>query len=154
MIMLTLSKLKNTTRPRKAVKRVGRGLGSGLGKTSGRGEKGAGSRSGYKRRLGYEGGQFRMFMKTPIKGFNNANFRNAFEGVNLNQINNAFEDGEVVNVETLAERGFFKGRSLKVKLLGTGELKKKVTIEVHAISESAKSKLQDAKISYSIVGEA
>jgi large subunit ribosomal protein L15 len=152
--MLTLNKLKNTSRPRKSVKRVGRGLGSGLGKTSGRGEKGAGSRSGYKRRYGYEGGQFRMFMKMPIRGFNNARFRLGYEGVNLDQIENAFEDGDVVNAVTLSQKGFFKGRNVRVKLLGNGELTKKVTIEVDAISDSAKAKLHDAKIPYNIVGKA
>src|SRR5437762_3354277 len=98
--MFSLESLKNTSRPRKNVKRVGRGLGSGLGKTCGRGEKGAGSRSGYKRRHTYEGGQFRLFMKTPIRGFNNAQFCTEYEPVNLGQLNAMYEDGEVVNVAT------------------------------------------------------
>jgi len=144
--MLTLGTLKNHTRPRKNVKRVGRGLGSGLGKTCGRGEKGAGSRSGYKRRYTYEGGQFRMFMKMPYRGFSNARFRHAFEPVNLGQINDMFKDGETVNVKTLIERGFIKGRNIRLKVLADGELTKKVTIEADAISGSAKEKLQNAKI--------
>lgn len=152
--MLTLESLKNSTRPRKKVKRVGRGLGSGLGKTCGRGEKGAGARAGYKRRLGYEGGQFRTFMKMPIRGFNNARFRKTFEGVNLDQIDAAFEDGEIVNFESLSQRGFFKGRNVLVKVLGNGELTKKVEINVDAISESAKMKLQKAKIPFSIASNA
>lgn len=151
--MLSLGSLKNSTRPRKNVKRVGRGLGSGLGKTCGRGEKGAGSRSGYKRRYGYEGGQFRMFMKMPIRGFNNANFRIAFEPINLAQINEMFEDGEVVNMAALIERGFVKGRNMRLKVLGNGELTKKVTIEADAISETAKEKLQNAKIKFRIHGQ-
>lgn len=146
--MLTLGTLKNTSRPRKSVKRVGRGLGSGLGKTSGRGEKGAGSRSGYKRRYGYEGGQFRMFMKMPIRGFNNARFRTAYKGINLRQIESAFEDGEVVDMETLAQRGLINGRNVNVKILGNGELTKKVKINISAMSESAKLKLQNAKIPF------
>jgi large subunit ribosomal protein L15 len=73
--MTTLGTLKNTTFYRKSVKRVGRGPGSGKGKTCGRGEKGAGARAGYKSRQGYEGGQFRTFMKLPIRGFNNERFR-------------------------------------------------------------------------------
>ncbi|MEI8365085.1 MAG: 50S ribosomal protein L15 [Parachlamydiaceae bacterium] len=146
--MLTLATLKNTTRPRKTVKRVGRGLGSGLGKTSGRGEKGAGSRSGYKRRHTYEGGQFRLFMKTPIRGFNNARFRTEYEAVNLAQINEMYQDGETVNAATLAEKGFIKGRCLLVKVLGNGELKKKVTIVADGFSETAKQKLQHAKIEF------
>src|SRR6202035_5633980 len=99
--MLTLGNLKNSTRPAKNVKRVGRGLGSGLGKTCGRGEKGAGARSGYKRRHTYEGGQFRMFMKMPIRGFSNARFRKEYEAINLGQIDKLFENGEEVNLGTL-----------------------------------------------------
>src|SRR5215204_5268096 len=110
--MMNLSTLKNTTKIAKRTKRVGRGLGSGLGKTCGRGEKGAGARSGYKRRLTYEGGQFRMFMKMPIRGFNNARFRTEYEPINLSQINKMFEDGDVVSVQTLTDRGFIKGRKV------------------------------------------
>lgn len=149
--MITLATLSNETRPFKKPKRVGRGIGSKLGKTCGRGEKGAGSRSGYKRRWGYEGGQFRTFMKLPIRGFNNARFRKAYHTVNLGQINGAFEDGEVVNAQTLVERGFFSGLTYGVKLLGEGELKKKVTFELSAISESAREKLTSANVSFTIV---
>jgi len=148
MKSLSLGTLKNTTRPRKNVKRVGRGLGSGLGKTCGRGEKGAGARSGYKRRLTYEGGQFRMFMKLPIRGFNNVRFRTEYEAINLSQIDAMFNDGEVVNAITLYERGFMKGRNKLVKVLGNGFLTKKVTIEADAFSETAKQKLNEAKISF------
>lgn len=146
--MFTLGSLKNTTRPRKSVKRVGRGLGSGLGKTCGRGEKGAGARSGYKRRHTYEGGQFRMFMKMPIRGFNNARFRTEYQGVNLSQINAMYEDGETVNAATLADRGFVKRRGVLIKVLGNGELKKNVKIEADAFSASAQEKLQKAKINF------
>jgi large subunit ribosomal protein L15 len=151
--MFTLGNLKNTTRPRKNVKRVGRGLGSGLGKTCGRGEKGAGARSGYKRRHTYEGGQFRMFMKMPIRGFNNANFRTEYLAVNLSQINKMFEDGDVVNMESLMERGYVKGRNVLVKVLGNGELTKKVTIEADAFSKSAEEKLNKAKIAFRVSGQ-
>lgn len=149
--MITLDTLKNTDRPFKRRKTVGRGTGSGLGKTCGRGEKGAGSRSGYKRRYGYEGGQFRTFMKLPIRGFNNARFRRAFDTVNLEQIQNAFEDGEVVNAQTLADRGFLSGSTYGIKILAKGELHKKVTIEVAALSETAREKLQKASIPFTIV---
>lgn len=146
--MFSLGTLKNTSRPRKNVKRVGRGLGSGLGKTSGRGEKGAGSRSGYKRRHTYEGGQFRLFMKTPIRGFNNAPFRVEYIGINLAQINEMYHDGETVNAKSLADKGYMKGRGQLVKVLGNGELKKKVSIEADAFSETAKQKLQEKKIEF------
>lgn len=149
--MFTLNNLKNCCKVRKSVKRVGRGLGSGLGKTCGRGEKGAGSRSGYKRRHTYEGGQFRMFMKMPIRGFSNYNFRVVYEPINLDQIEATFHDGETVNIASLKDRGFFKGRSLLLKILGTGDLTKKVTIEAHAISASAKEKLNQAKISFKVL---
>lgn len=149
--MISLSTLKNHTRPYKRRKRVGRGTGSGLGKTCGRGEKGAGARSGYKRRLGYEGGQFRTFMKIPIRGFNNARFRKAYDTVNLGQIEAAFNDGDVVNAHTLAAHGFLTGLTYGIKVLGDGELHKKVTLEVSALSKSAREKLNKAKISYKIV---
>ena len=151
--MFSLESLKNTTRPRKNVKRVGRGLGSGLGKTSGRGEKGAGSRSGYKRRLTYEGGQFRMFMKMPIRGFNNARFRTEYEAINLDQIEKMYNDGDTVNMATLFERGFVKGRNTLIKVLGNGELTKKVTIVADAYSKSAQEKLNKAKIAFTISGQ-
>ncbi len=149
--MMSLNTLKNTSRPHRYLKRVGRGLGSGLGKTCGRGEKGAGARSGYKRRHTYEGGQFRLFMKLPIRGFSNARFRQAYEPVNLAQINDLFKNGDVVNVETLTDRSVFKGRNKRIKILGNGELTKKVTIEAHAFSASAKEKLTKAGISYRLI---
>ena len=149
--MISLDKLKNTTRPAKARKRVGRGLGSKLGKTCGRGEKGAGARAGYKRRLGKEGGNMPLFMKIPIRGFNNAQFRRSFDVINLEQINDVFQDGETVSIETLRDRGFVSGPSHGVKLLGNGELTKKVKVRVHALSNSAREKLTHAKIHFEIV---
>jgi large subunit ribosomal protein L15 len=148
--MTSLNKLQDVTRERKARKRVGRGIGSGVGKTCGRGEKGAGARSGYKRRLGYEGGQFRTFMKIPIRGFSNARFVNEVEGVNLAQIEALFEDGETVSVETLVEKGLLHHSVSRVKILGNGELTKKVKIEAYAASESALDKLQKANIAIEI----
>lgn len=148
--MITLHTLENTTRPYKARKRVGRGIGSKSGKTCGRGEKGAGSRSGYKRRHGKEGGNMPLFMKLPIRGFNNKRFRREMHVVNLEQLNFMFEDNEVVTLETLKERGFISGPSHGVKLLGKGELTKKVTIKVQAISESAREKLNRAKVTFEV----
>ena len=146
--MLTLGALKNTSRPRKHVKRVGRGLGSGLGKTSGRGEKGAGSRSGYKRRHGYEGGQFRMFMKMPIRGFSNEFFKVRYETVNLYQIESMYSDGETVNAETLCDKGFISKKTAKIKVLGNGELTKKVHVSAHAYTQSATDKLTQSKTKF------
>lgn len=140
--MNTLHTLQNSSRPKKSRIRVGRGSGSGKGKTCGRGEKGAGSRSGYKTRQGYEGGQFRLYMKLPERGFNNTRFRTSYESINLGQIEAVFDNGDTVNVETLRERGIINGSKRDgIKLLGNGELTKKVAIEVHAASETAKQKL-------------
>lgn len=148
--MISLDKLKNTTRPAKARKRVGRGLGSKLGKTCGRGEKGAGARAGYKRRLGKEGGNMPLYMKLPIRGFNNARFRREYDVVNLDQLNDMFNDGETVSIETLRERGFISGQTYGIKLLGNGELTKKLTIRVQAMSDTAREKLTRAKIAFEV----
>lgn len=146
--MISLSSLTNTTRDYKRRRRVGRGPGCGLGKTCGRGEKGAGARSGYKRRLGYEGGQFRTFMKMPERGFSNARFRRAYDTVNLFQIEAMFQDGETVDLESLRDRGFLSGPSYGVKILGDGEITKKLIIHAAAFSKSAIEKLKHAKIEF------
>lgn len=148
--MISLDNLKNTTRPSKARKRVGRGLGSKSGKTCGRGEKGAGSRSGYKRRLGKEGGNMPLYMKLPIRGFSNVRFRRELDVVNLEQLNEIYNEGETVSIETLKERGFISGPTYGVKLLGTGELTKKLKIRVQAISDGAREKLTRAKIAFEV----
>lgn len=148
--MMNLNTLKDITRKRIARKRVGRGMGSKRGKTCGRGEKGAGSRSGAKRRWGKEGGNMPLFMKLPIRGFNNTRFTQRFDAVNLDQLNVIYEDGDVVSPETLKLNGFIGG-DLPVKLLGNGELTKKVTIHVHAISNSAREKLTEAKIPFEVI---
>src|SRR5690242_21898011 len=103
--MISLDKLQNTTRPAKARKRVGRGLGSKLGKTCGRGEKGAGARAGYKRRFGKEGGNMPLFMKLPIRGFSQARFRKEYDVINLDQIEAIFENGDEVNIDALRDKG-------------------------------------------------
>lgn len=151
--MNSLSTLKNISCKHKIGKRVGRGPGSGKGKTCGRGEKGAGSRSGYKRRWGYEGGQFRTFMKIPIRGFNNSRFRVEYNVVNLDQIESMFDHNEVVNLLTLAEKGFISKPLCGVKILGNGTLTKKVKIEADAISSGAKEKLQSSNIHFTISQE-
>ncbi len=148
--MITLNELTNITRPHKNRKRVGRGVGSKNGRTCGRGEKGAGARSGYKRRWGKEGGNMPLFMKIPARGFSHARFRREFHVINLQQINAVFEDGEEVNVQTLKERGFVSGPTHGIKILGTGDLHKKLKFRVHALSESVRTKLTQAKLSFEI----
>ncbi|MGA8164232.1 MAG: 50S ribosomal protein L15 [Waddliaceae bacterium] len=149
--MMQLHQLSDTTSKRKARKRVGRGIGSGLGKTSGRGEKGAGARSGYKRRDGYEGGQFRLFMKLPTRGFTRGRFQKRYDWINLGQIDKLYSDGETVNEETLRQHGFISGKSEGIKILGNGELTKSVKIEVDALSKMAQEKLQKQKISITLI---
>jgi large subunit ribosomal protein L15 len=150
--MTTLNSLCNTHREEKTPKRRGRGQGSKLGKTCGRGEKGGGSRSGYKRRFGNEGGNFPLYRKLPCRGFSNARFKVTYDVVNLNQLNAVFADGDTVNLETLTKKGFVSGRTDGVKILGNGQLHKKlVMIEVDAISSSAREKLTKAKIPFKLV---
>ncbi|NGX39620.1 MAG: 50S ribosomal protein L15 [Chlamydiae bacterium] len=147
--MTTLSTLKNTHRYKKKVQRVGRGPGSKRGKTSCRGTKGSKARSGYKRRLGQEGGQLPLFRKLPTRGFSNARFRIPVLSINLSLIEERYSDGETVNFETLRQKGLAP-RTIPggIKILGQGELKKKVSIEAHRFSASAKAKLEKNKISY------
>ncbi len=144
--MTDLSSLTNNSRPYKTRKRVGRGPGSKLGKTCGRGVKGAGSRSGYTRRWGYEGGQMRMHMKMPKRGFSNVRFQKRLEAVNLGMIEEHFQDGEEVSYESLFLKRLVRGNGYGVKLLGDGELTKKVILVVDDISESARVKLEKAGI--------
>lgn len=148
--MFKLSEMKNTSITRKARKLLGRGIGSGMGKTCGRGEKGAGSRSGYTRRLGYEGGQFRTYMKMPIRGFSNAKFRKQYFSINLGQLDKIFEDGDTINEFSLRHKGIITGKIYGLKILGNGQLLKKVEIEADAFSASAINKLNQEKITFSI----
>ena len=151
--MVNLSQLKNTTRPKKKVQRVGRGVGSGRGKTSTRGHKGNGSRSGYKERYGYEGGQVPLYRKLPVRGFTRGRFAKPKQAVTFAMIDKYFSDGETVSPATLREKGV-TARLLPggIKILATGELTKKVKIEAHGFSESAKAFLDSKSISYQLIG--
>jgi large subunit ribosomal protein L15 len=144
---MKLEALKNTSRPYKRRLTVGRGPGSRRGKTSRRGQKGMGARSGYQTRQGYEGGGVPLFKRLPTRGFSNARFSRKFDVVNLNQIDKIYKNGETVSLETLKEKGYIKGFSHGIKVLGNGELTKKVTFQVEAVSESAKVKLKKVGIS-------
>lgn len=150
--MIALNSLKDETKIRKKVQRIGRGPGSNRGKTSGRGSKGDKSRSGYKKRLGKEGGQLPLFRKLPTRGFSNARFRVEPFSVNLSLIEKLFEDGEKVNHESLLKKGFSK-RKLKngLKILGVGDLTKKVIIEATSISKNAIKKLEANNIEFKLV---
>ena len=121
-------------------KRVGRGPGSGIGKTSGRGHKGQKSRSGYSRRIGFEGGQMPLVRRVPKRGFNNI-FRTEYAVVNLARL--ADVEVDELNPERLVELGLVK-KGLPVKVLGNGEISRKIKIVAHKFSAAAKSKIEAA----------
>lgn len=123
-------------------KRVGRGPGSGNGKTAGRGNKGAQSRSGYKRKRGFEGGQMPLHRRLPKRGFINP-FRTEYAVVNLDQLAERFEAGAVVTVDGLRERGLVPA-AMPVKVLGRGEIAKALTVQAHKFSASASQKIAAA----------
>jgi large subunit ribosomal protein L15 len=151
--MIQLNGLQNTTRPRKKIQRVGRGPGSGRGKTSCRGHKGDGSRSGYRRRFGYEGGQVPLYKKLPCRGFTRGRFtKTVLLSINLGDIDKLYSDGEIVNFATLREKGVIsKSEFGGVKILSKGELSKKVKLEAHSFSKEAASKLEKSKISFKVL---
>ena len=120
----------------KTRKRVGRGPGSGLGKTSGRGQKGQNARSGGGVRPGFEGGQLPLFRRLPKRGFSNAKFKTEYAVINLSDLNK-FEDGAIVTPEILKEMGILKNQLDGVKVLGNGKLEKKLTVKAHKFSASA-----------------
>ena len=123
-----------------AAKRLGRGVGSGLGKTSGKGHKGAKARSGGGKRPGFEGGQMPLYRRVPKKGFTNI-FGTEYAEVNVGQLE-VFNDGVVVNAELLKAAGIIKKTMDGVKVLGNGELTKKLTVEAAKFTESAKEKIE------------
>ncbi len=127
----------------KEKKRVGRGIGSGLGKTCGKGHKGQKSRSGDRNLPSwFEGGQTPLHKRIPKRGFNNP-FKKVYSCVNLRTLDRYFQEGEEVNPQTLYDRGLVK-KGLPVKILGDGELTKKLVIKAHAFSASAMGKIKSA----------
>lgn len=126
---------------RKPRKRIGRGIGSGHGKTSGRGHKGYYSRSGSRRRLGFEGGQMPLFRRVAKRGFNNAAFADTVVIINVGQLEKSFDDGTEITVDALVSRGLVPSRHDALKVLGDGELTKKFTVKAHRFSKSAEEKI-------------
>ena len=141
---MKLHDLKPTPGSRHRRRRVGRGESSGLGKTSGKGHKGQKSRSGASIRPGFEGGQMPLARRLPKKGFNNAQFKTQFAIVNVSQLEAKFADGDAVNEESLRACGLVKGIYDAVKVLGMGDLTKKLTVDVDKVSGSAKEKIEKA----------
>jgi large subunit ribosomal protein L15 len=123
-----------------AAKRLGRGVGSGLGKTSGKGHKGAKARSGGGKRPGFEGGQMPLYRRIPKKGFTNI-FGTDYATVNVENLN-VFEDGTVIDLETLKDAGLVRKELGGLKILGNGELTKKLTVKAAKFTASAKEKIE------------
>jgi len=139
---MRLSDLRPAKGANKKIKRKGCGTGSGHGKTSGRGHKGAGSRSGTNRRFGFEGGQMPLIRRTPKVGFN-AKFPDNYQIVNVEQLKH-FKDGDVVDPKLMKEKNIVKSAEGLVKILGNGEIKKSLTVSAHRFSKSAAEKIANA----------
>jgi large subunit ribosomal protein L15 len=140
---MRLHNLKPRPGARHRRKRVGQGESSGHGKTSTRGGKGQTARSGGSIRIGFEGGQMPLIRRLPKRGFNNARFATRYVPVNVGDLN-AFEDGARVEVATLRAAGVASGPGDGIKVLGTGDLQKKLTVCAHAFSASARTKIEAA----------
>lgn len=130
--------------PRKQRKRIGRGPGSGHGKTSGRGHKGYFSRSGSSRRRGFHGGQMPLFRRVAKRGFNNNFFASSVAVVNVGELNDSFEAGAEITPELLLAKGLIRSKFDELKVLGDGELSKKFRISAHRFSSSAEQKISAA----------
>ena len=139
---MRLHELQPPKGARRAAKRKGRGLASGLGKTAGRGQKGQGARSGSKTRPGFEGGQTPLFQRLPKRGFTNI-FKQRWSVVNLSALNR-FDDGTTVTPELLRESGLIRALRDPLKILGDGELERKLVVQAHRFSKQALTKIEAA----------
>jgi large subunit ribosomal protein L15 len=148
-VAIGLSNLKPPGGSRKSKVRVGRGMGSKLGKTAGSGNKGQKSRRGYSRRRGFEGGQMPLHRRMPKRGFHNP-FGVSYSVVNLEELN-VFPAGETVTPDALRAHGFVRRATDLIKILGDGELKTKLAIHAHAFSASAKEKIAKAGGTFEVV---
>lgn len=141
---MQLQDVKPRPGAKKRRKRIGCGESSGHGKTSCKGHKGQMARAGRGIRPGFEGGQMPMHRRLPKKGFNNALFQDKIEVVNVGELNEAFQDGAVVNEAALREAGLVSRTCDSIKILGTGELARKLTIEGATVSAAAREKIEKA----------
>jgi large subunit ribosomal protein L15 len=137
---MDLSNLKPAERSKFSSKRVGRGHGSGTGAQAGRGHKGAKSRSGFKFKRGFEGGQMPLHRRVPKRGFHNA-FRTEYAVVNLDTLAKRFDAGTVITPELLREEGLVRGRHPRIKILARGDIDKKLTVQAHKFSGRAAEKI-------------
>ena len=140
---MELSNLKPKKGARHAKKRVGRGPGSGHGKTSGKGEKGQKSRSGFSRALGFEGGQMPLHRRLPKRGFTNI-FKREFAIVNTSDLERLFDDGATVDESAMREARLIKGRHEGIKVLGDGKVSKKLNVVANKFSASARKQIEAA----------
>ena len=138
---MKLHELKPNEGSRKRRKIVGRGPGSNWGKTSGRGENGQKSRSGYSHKPGFEGGQLPLYRRLPKRGFSNAKFKTTYAVINLSDLNR-FDEGVTVTPELLKEMGLVKDLQDGLKVLGNGILEKKLTVKAHKFSLKAKTEIE------------
>ncbi len=139
-----LHELRPVPGSKKRKKRKGFGIGSGHGKTACRGHKGQKARAGGGVPVWFEGGQMPLVRRIPKRGFNNARFRIEYEEVNISVINDKFNDGDEVTPELLRQKNIIKGKNKLVKVLGDGDITKKLFIKAHAFSKSAVSKIEAA----------
>lgn len=146
---MKLHTLKNTAGARKTRKRLGRGMSSGLGKTSGRGHKGQYARSGHKHKLGFEGGQMRLIRRLPKRGFKNVS-RREFLPVNVGSLA-VFAAGDVVTPDLIKAKGLANGAGDGIKILGKGVIDRKLTVRANAFSAEAKAKIEAAGGSCEVV---
>jgi len=147
---MELYDLKPAPGAKRGRKRVGRGPGSGSGKTAGKGHKGQKSRSGYSRRYGFEGGQMPLVRRLPKRGFTNI-FRVEFQVINLRDLERVFADGDAVSPEALLEKGLVRRVRQPIKVLGDGELTKKLVVQAHKFSASARTGIENAGGSCEVV---
>jgi large subunit ribosomal protein L15 len=139
---MKIHELKPAEGSKRKPKRIGRGLGSGHGRTSTKGHKGQKARSGGAKGPGFEGGQMPLQRRIPKRGFTNAPFKKEYSIVNLEDLNKIIEDVDVITPEILLEKGIIKKIKDGVKILGNGDIKKSINIKTHAISKSARQKIE------------
>lgn len=147
---MELNNLRPAPGAKRPRKRVGRGPGSGKGKTCGRGHNGQKSRSGYSRRWGFEGGQMPLVRRIPKRGFTNI-FRVEYQVVNLRDLERVFDAGETASLEAMADKGLVRSSGNPVKILATGELSKKLAVQAHKFSKAAQSGIEAAGGSCEVV---
>ena len=139
---MNINEVNALANPSRKRRRVGRGTGSGRGKTSQRGHKGQGSRSGSSMSPVFEGGQMPLIRRVPKRGFNNKTFADVVAGINVSDLEHCFDAGEKVTPENLKSKGIAKKVFDKVKILGNGELKKSLDVSAHAFSAEAQKKIE------------